>query len=629
MIKKLIIISFLALIFYPVWKSSVLPGKMEELIIYSANGVILRKITSFEGETTEFVRLKQLPSYVPFAFIAAEDKRFLSHHGIDIIATVRALITDIKAGKVVSGGSTITQQLARLCLRSRSRNIFRKFLEAAYSLKMELFLSKATILEAYLNRIYFGNRAYGISSASELYFGKKPSELSPTQASFLAVIVRNPSYFNPYIRREEIKRRSVNILREIRGMGIISRKEFRLALKENIRISPEQKNFKASHFVDFILKEYPQLKGASRVWTTLNFALQRKVEALLKGELQRLKGKRISNMAAVVLSNDGEILAMVGSRGYFYPEFGQFNAAVSFRQPGSALKPFTYALALEMGIPTSLVLEDESFSEINPYGKFFPRNYDKIFHGKVPLREALACSYNIAAVKLTSIVGVENLKILLSRLGMEFKKSTSYYGLGLTLGDGEVTLLSLTNSYRVFPNKGYFSNYSAVKRIMKDGRIEEFSAKKERIFPPEVSYIITDILKDNQARSPSFGDSSPLEFPFNVGVKTGTSSMHRDNWTIGFTTRNTVGVWAGNNDGSPMLGTGGVDGAAPLFRDIILTLAEGRIPPAFKVPDGIVKIKICEGDGQPYYKSCPTSRYELFYRGNLIKKFLNTLMHKE
>jgi len=409
--------------------------------------------------------------------------------------------------------------------------------------------------------------------------------------------------------------------------GFITPEESRRADVEYLKVVPETERFRAPHFCDLVLDslETRARYGSREVWTTLDLGLQKKIEVLLGRRVDSLRDRGISNGAAVVMDNkNGDILALVGSADYFADaDSGQVNGALALRQPGSTLKPFTYALALEGGLTAASIIEDapEAFAVLD--GNYEPRNYDRRFHGPVRLRSALASSYNVPAVTLLESIGPDILYYRLKALGFDsLEKQPGHYGLGLTLGNGEVRLLELVKAYAALASGGRFRRERTVlKRTGRDGRETSFGPEKAlAVLAPGAAYIITHILSDPDARVPTFGYDSPLRLPFPCAAKTGTSKDYRENWTVGYTTAYTVGVWMGNFDGKPMHDVSGITGCGPLFRDIFLLLDPGAISRPFPEPAGLVRASICPVSGGLAGPGCPGNVLEIFMAGTEPRK---------
>lgn len=618
-------------LFIPFPRTTLEPASVISLRILDRDGNLLREVLSDEEGRSRWVFLPNISQNVILATLAAEDSRFYEHPGIDIRAITRAVIQNIRARKAISGGSTLTQQVVKNIYRF-PRNWFWKMVEIWYALRLEISRSKDEIITQYLNRIPYGNQTFGINAASWFYFDKPPAHLSLAEAAFLAGLPRGPSLYNPYRHEYRAKKRQREVLRRMLNKGMITREEYRRALIEPLNLVPPERSFRAPHFSDLVLSRISprERQSISSIRTTLDFQLQKDVEVLVKNYVQSLKKWEVSNAAVLIMDNKrGEILSLVGSANFFDSDHsGQVSGAVSLRQPGSALKPFTYALALEQGMtPATLILDTEI--RIRTKGMdYVPRNYDGKFHGPIRLREALACSYNVSAVKVLERIGMESLLHRLKKLGFEsLDRGVDYYGLGLTLGGGEVTLLELTRAYSTLARSGVFKKekiFLEIKDIQ--GKAKSFpEGSSVRVFSPQVSYIITHILADRDARIPAFGEGSVLSLPFPSAVKTGTSGNFRDNWAMGYTPHYTVGVWVGNFDGSPMRSVSGVSGAGPLFRDIMLLLEkrEKRSNFGFTTPEGLVEVYVCPQSGMLVGSSCCGKIKEIFIKGTEPKEVCN------
>jgi len=608
----------------PVPREKIYPQQQVSLRILDREGNLLREVLSGEGNTSRWVNLNRVSPLLPAATLCAEDKRFYRHLGVDPASLLRAAYQNLRYRRVVSGGSTITQQLARNVYRYPARNWFWKIVEALDALKLERHFSKSQILELYLNRIPYGNQTYGIEAACRLYFDQPSSQLSPAQAAFLAGIPCSPYYYDPYRFFSHAQTRQISILASLLKAKQISPFQYRQALKEEIKLSPREEKFQAPHFCDYALSRLRAEKTPplSRVRTSLDPKLQREVELLIKSHIARLKENGVTNAAALVMDNhSGEILSMAGSADYFNQDnAGQVNGTTALRQPGSALKPFTYALALERGYTPALLIPDLEIHIPTPDGVYIPRNYDKRFHGPTRMRTALACSYNVCAIWMLQQLGVEQLLEKLHRAGFSgLKQDAAYYGLGLTLGNGEVSLLDLVRGYCALVNQGVVvGDKIFLEQFDERGKSLDLPANPPgaNLYSPQVCYLITDILSDKLARARAFGYRCALNLPFPCAAKTGTSRAFTDNWAIGYTRDYTVGVWVGNFNSKPMREVSGITGAAPLFREIMLYLHKDDLPEAFPRPQGISEIAICPDSGELPGPYCPRQRREVFVQGS-------------
>jgi len=627
-----IILLVLALSLYIPFPPKLLqPASVVSLRILDRNGYLLREVLSDREGRSQWVSLQDISPNLILATVATEDSRFYEHWGIDTRAILRAILQNIWAKKVISGASTLTQQVVKNVYHF-PRNWFWKLVEIWYALRLEVSLSKDEIIIQYLNRIPYGNQTFGINAASWLYFDKPPSHLSLAEAAFLAGLPRGPSLYNPYRHFVRAKKRQEEVLRRMLNKGVITEEAYKRALKEPLNIIPPQASFRAPHFSDFILSQIPlkERQNISSIRTTLDFELQKDVEVFVKNCVKSLEEWKVTNAAVLIMDNEkGEILSFVGSADFFDSHnSGQVSGVTALRQPGSALKPFTYALALEEGMNSATLILDAQIRIRSNGIDYIPRNYDGKFHGLVRLREALACSYNISAIKVLERIGVESLLARLKKLGFDsLNKGADYYGLGLTLGGGEVTLLELVRAYSTLASSGIFKKEKIFLEINDiQGKVKSLPEDSPlRLFSPQVSYVITDILADNDARIPAFGTGSVLSLPFPCAVKTGTSGNFRDNWAIGYTPHYTVGVWVGNFDGKPMQNVSGVSGAGPLFRDIMLLLQKReRIANSnFRMPEGLIEVYVCPRSGMLAGSSCPGKIKEMFIKGTEPREYCN------
>jgi penicillin-binding protein 1C len=586
--------------------------------ICDRNGKLLREILSKDYKTSSWVNIAEISPPMKEATILREDKRFYSHFGVDPISLGRAIFDNIKHRRIISGGSTITMQVAKMALNLKNRNFLTKIIEMIYALKLEMHLSKKEILEIYLNRTPYGNQNYGIEAAANFYFRKSCRQLSLGESCILASIPKSPIKLNPYRNPAAVLQGKNKILKSLLARHFIDSLNYGCALKESLNIVPGSFNFEAPHFVDYIVQKIYGLEKnlPKRIITSLDLDLQHNLEEMLTTTLKYLTSYNVNQGAVLVMdTKTGEILAMVGSKDYFDEEEGQVNGCLALRQPGSSIKPFLYSLALESGIPASYVLPDTLLEfQLWDGTKFAPRNYGNNYHGPTRVREALASSFNIPTVYLLEQLEVERFHNLLKELNFtSLNKDASFYGLSLGLGAGEVSLLEMVNGYRTIAQGGV---WKGVRSIL---NLEEASDSK-RVFSREIAYIITDILSDNSSRIKSFGEDSPLNLPFPCASKTGTTKDFKDNWCIGFTMQYVVGVWVGNFDGSPMEGVAGISGAAPLFRDIMIELQRKEYPPKFEEPVNLKHLKVCAKSGQVATPACPEVIEEIFVLGTEPKE---------
>ena len=568
---------------------------VEATKIYDRNGRLLYEIARPEQGKGTMVPLDQIPPALTEATIATEDAHFYQHFGVDPLAIARALVAGLRHGEIRSGGSTITQQLARNLLLSAEersqRTLTRKLREAILAVRLDGHFSKDQILELYLNTTYYGNFAYGVQAAAQAYFGKPARELSLGECALIAGLPQSPSFYNPLQDEEAaLERRSV-VLDLMVEAGYLPRAEADLAATEPLRLRSQPFPIQAPHFVTYVRGLLERKYGAERVatgglsvYTTLDLTMQEAAERITRRHLARLADrerdfgepeKNVNNAALVAIEpSSGEILAMVGSPDYFdAANAGAVNGALALRQPGSAIKLVTYAAALERGYTAATVVWDVHTTFITREGdSYAPVNYDRAFHGPVSVRQALARSYNVAAVKILDRIGLPAMTDMARRLGIGTLNDLNRFGLAITLGGGEVSLLELTSAYSTFANGGLRCNPVAILKVEDDRGEVLYSARPEpprRAVTAQVAYVLTDILADNTARMTAFGENSVLRLSRPAAVKTGTTTDWRDNWTVGYTLDLAVGVWTGNADNEPMGHVSGVTGAGPIWHDFM------------------------------------------------------------
>lgn len=560
-------------------QTSLLYDRSGKHVLYEIHGEENRKIINHE----------EIASYVRLATLAAEDDAFYHHFGIDPVSMIRALWVDVANGEMSQGGSTITQQLVRNAFFTREKTIKRKVLEVLMAIKVEQEYSKEEILDAYLNEVPYGSNAYGIESAANVFFGKSAQELTLEEAALLACLPKAPTYYSPYgSHRNELIARQRALLDRMVTLGYIKPEVVDNALA--VDISQKIRSFSnpifAPHFVAYVKeqleREYGKRfieNGGLMILTTLDWEKQLQAEkSIVEGSQRNLRwGAGNAAMVAVDPKN-GDVLAMVGSKDFFDTKNdGQVNVTLSPRQPGSSFKPFAYATAFEEGYePETRILDEQTNFGPDGSGRpYIPRNYDGKFHGVLTMREALAQSLNVPAVKTLELVGIDDTIAMAHRLGITTLNERKRYGLSLVLGGGEVELLDMASAFSVFANDGVRNPVGPVLEISDRAGHRYFRKQVDphRVLDEQVARRINSILSDNKARTPIFGPRSPLILGDGrvVAAKTGTTQEFRDAWTIGYTPSLSVGVWVGNNDNRPM--KGGADGvfvAAPIWKDFML-----------------------------------------------------------
>ncbi len=530
-----------------------------------------------------------LPAHLLDATIAAEDQRFWHHPGFDLLATARAAWDFARQRRVVSGASTIAQQLIKIS-EPRPRTLRTKLCEAAQALRLTQLWPRERIVAEYLNRLDYGSLSIGCTAASATYFAKPPRDLSLAEAAFLAGLPQAPTRLDPRTRLPLAIKRQHYVLARMLDLGLITAEEHGRALAEPLRLAPAPRVFRAPHFVDLVLRDRPGLSGI--VTTTLDLELNGFVERALREQLRAQAAHHVRDGAVVVLDNrTGDVLGLVGSGDWFAPGSGQVNGATAPRSAGSTLKPFTYLLAFERGTTPATLLADVPAQFATGSGIYRPQNYSRAFLGPVRARLALANSLNVPAVRLLADAGGASvLKNRLLELGMTtLARDASDYGLGLTIGNAEVRLLELANAYATLARLG--------EQLPTRFLATDLRPAATRVCDPTAAWLIADILADNSARALAFGLDSPLRFDFPVACKTGTSTSFRDNWALGYTPEFTVGVWVGNFDGSPMRDISGVTGAGPILHDVFEWVHARRGTSWYLQPADIVKKRIDPASG--------------------------------
>lgn len=607
--------------------------------IYDRNDKLLYDI--YGNQNRALVSLSDLPPFVKQATISIEDKNFYSHRGFSPLSYLRVFY-ELLVNHRLQGGSTLTQQVSKNVLLSPERTITRKIKEFILAIQVERKYSKDEILQIYLNEVPYGGTAWGIEAASETYFSKKAKDLTLTEAVVLAGLPQSPSFYSPYgTHPKAYIDRATSVTRRMREDNYITKDQEDQIKKElpDVKFSPSSGDLKAAHFVfyvrDQLVERYGERaveQGGLQVKTTLDLTLQEKAQQIVADEIAKLKAYKVGNGAAIVTDpKTGEILAMVGSKDYFAKDYdGKVNVVMSQRQPGSSIKPVTYATAFKQGYTPSTVIADvpTEFPGGSGQPPYRPVNYDGKFHGFVQLRFALGDSFNLPAVKMLANVGLKNMLQTGYDMGLTTLEPTNRnlerFGLSVTLGGGEVRLLDMATAYGVFASSGAKHDPVAILSV-KDAKgktLEEFKPDSgKKVLSPEVSFLISHILSDNNARSEAFGPSSSLVVPGRtVAVKTGTTDDKRDNWTIGYTPSYVVGVWVGNNDNSPMNPqiASGVTGASPIWNKITRFATKDKVED-FSVPSGVeASIIDAFGGGLPC-RSYPT-RSEYFIKGTTPNK---------
>lgn len=619
--------------------------------IYDRHGRLLFEMPPPHTGRHTPVPLEEMPLALRQALVATEDASFYQNPGVDGWAIVRAVWINLRGGEILSGGSTLTQQLARNLLLSPEeryeRTLTRKLREAVLAWRMARHYSKDEILALYLNEIYFGNMAYGVEAAAQAYFGKRVRDLDLAECALLAGLPQSPAYYNPLENLEAARERQGVVLDLMVKQGYVTAAQADLAHREKLYFASAPFDIHAPHFVMYVRAQLEQELGLDRleqggleIYTTLDLDLNETARDVVRRRLAGLAecrgvnglasdpancppgGHNVRNAALVALDPEsGEILAMVGSPDYFSARIdGAVNGTTALRQPGSSIKPLTYAAAFGRGdlTPATMMLDVRTAFVTKEGASYVPLNYDLQFRGPVRLREALASSYNVIAVKVLDTVGVEALAGLARRLGITTFDDPDRLGLALTLGGGEVRLLEQAAAFAALANGGRPVQPVAIRRVVDAGGHVLLSAPPqpgEQVLDERVAYLVTDVLSDDVARIPGFGEGSALELSRPAAVKTGTTTDFRDNWTVGYTPDLVAGVWAGNADNEPMHEVSGVTGAAPIWHDFMEVALRGLPVRDFERPAGLVEVEVCSLSGLLAGPDCPHRVRELFLAG--------------
>ncbi len=598
------------------------------------------------------IKLEELPDYVKNATISIEDKNFYKHSGFDVLGITRGLSKIITEGRA-QGGSTLTQQLVKNAVLTNERTIRRKAQELILTAVIESVYSKDQILEMYLNTIPYGGTAYGIESASETYFGKNAKDLTLAESALLAGLPQRPSTYSPFGAHPELaKVRQKEVFIQMVANKYLTQEEADKAFEETLSyasVNPPQAPHFALWIKEQLANEYGEKvveQGGLRVYTTLDLDIQNLAQMAVATEVGKLKNQKVGNGAAIVTRpGTGEILAMVGSKDYFATdEDGKVNVTLAERQPGSSIKPLNYALALkdEKITPATTFADVPTCFGVVGQPDYCPVNYDGTFHGLVQTRFALGNSYNIPAVKILALNGLENFIDFAKQMGLTTLTTANDYGLSATLGGLLVRPYDMAVMFGVFANQGVSQPLVAITKVenWKGQVLQEYDVAKNtltgtRVLEPGVTFLVSHMLYDNNARSQAFGTSSYLNVSGHpeVSVKTGTTNDRKDNWTIGYTANAVVVAWVGNNDNSSMGGAvSGVSGASPIWNKIMKGVLDKAEKGAYdenekghswpKQPDGVVGATICSDTGgappssDPANPGCPT-RFEYFLEGTV------------
>jgi penicillin-binding protein 1C len=609
---------------------------------YDRSGVLLFDVAAPNAGRSAPLAYEDFPPHCVNAVISTEDANYWSHPGVDPVGLARALWINLRGGEVIAGGSTITQQTARLLLLDpqgqRERTLRRKLKEMVLALQLNAALSKEDVLALYMNQVYLGSAAYGFEAAAQAYFQKSARALSLAECALLAGMIQNAAAYHPLTRFEAAKARQREVLRLMTQTGAITPQQAETAYAEPLQLASTPFTIRAPHAVmaalQIVQRDYGEafLSTGLNVTLTVDLAWTEHAQAVMRQQLALIndaaRGRppaQARNAALMALDpHTGEIRVMLGSPNYFDADIdGAMNAVLAHRQPGSTLKPFTYALAMDPRrpnpyTPATMILDVHTPFVTRRLESYAPGNYGLVENGPVSLRQALACSYNIPAVVVLEQVGVSALVNLLTEAGVDTLIGRDA-DLSITLGGNEVTLYDLVQAYALFPRGGTFIEPTLIQRVeTADGQLlYEYQppAQTRRVLDERVAYLITHILSDNAARMPAFGAVNPLMIGRPAAAKTGTTTDYRDNWVVGYTPDLVVGVWVGNADNRPMVNVTGITGAGPIWNQFMRIVTRGTPVRDFQRPPGIVTAAVCVPSGQRPTPLCLRTREELFIEG--------------
>jgi penicillin-binding protein 1C len=639
--KILIALGIITVLFLIVWTTP--PTSSEGTVkIYDKKGRLLFELAGNTGRKTT-VSYDHFPEHLKQAVIAAEDESFIKNIGIDFKAALRSLFLNIQAGKIVSGASTITQQVARLNTKTDSGNlvlrIISKIRENIMAVRMSFTYSKKYILTMYLNGVYLGNHNYGFQSAAEFYFHKNVNKLSLNESAYLAGMIASPSKYDPYQNHKAGESRKAYVLERMGAHGFITQETRDDTTKIMCEFANPESITTAPHFVDYIIKQLPKLNVPQKnisIYTTVDMDVYRLSLRTASYWVEKLEEKHnVHNASMIVLDNKtGAIISMLGGINYFDNEIqGQVNLATSPRQPGSAIKPITYTAAFLNNItPATLIYDVKTSYTTKKNEGFIPNNFGDKYHGLVLVREALASSYNLPAVEILHRTGLDAFLKIARDLGITSYDNPAAYDYAITLGANEVSLLELSNAYATLARGGMFVPTYSIEKITdnNDKVLYTHTPVKPRQAlgqdGPQAAYLVTHILSDNLARMPGFGEKNYLTLSRPAAVKTGTTSDWHDIWTIGYTPSYTVGVWMGNNNNDAMQSISSAEGAGPVWNQFFEEFIKDKNIEEFVRPGRIVTREICSLSGDLYDSVCPERKFEIFIEGTEPKK--NSTLHK-
>jgi len=608
------------------------------ITIYDRNGMVLMEITGDKKGLSQYVDMKGVPSEFIELLLFSEDRNFYHHWGISIKGIARSLYQNLKEMRIVSGGSTITQQLIKSKKEIIHNTVISKLAEIIEAIRLECHFSKQEILQAYLNEIYLGNNIYGFEKAALVYFDKHLSQCDLLEQAFLISMVKAPEKYNPYQNPDTIVKLARMLLdRASQSYLKLTPMQKDAYRNKKIHLQYSENNVCAPLFCLYALSKARELfpnKDITKIYTTLDAPLYKDILAIVRNSLSILKDKNALHASMVIIDNKTmEIIAMIGSIDFFDYGKGQIDATLIKKQAASTMKPFAYALALDKGIfHTSSILPDVYTQFYSKVGNYIPKNFSQSYHGPVRLAKALGCSYNIPAVYVTSKIGIVPFYNFLRSIGFDsINRSPSFYGLGMVLGNAEVTLMELANAYTIFPRGGIYSQANAIQKVV-DASGKEYVVSPRKgitVLKPSTCYLISHILSEYKYKVEAFGLHSAIHFPFPFAAKTGTSKDFKDNFVAGYNSKITCAAWVGNLYNETLDNLPAVSGAGIVLKNVLVNLWDkGFSFENFTNAEKEIKsIKICLLSGLPATSWCPQTEYELYALYNLPKGLCNWHSH--
>ncbi|MDH7552208.1 MAG: transglycosylase domain-containing protein [Spirochaetota bacterium] len=617
------VVAIVTYIIFPYKDGYLTANNKSPITIYDRHGLVLMEITDGKKGLSQSVKIQEVPSEFIDLLLFSEDRNFYDHWGISLKGIARALYQNLQVMHIVSGGSTITQQLVKSKKEIVRNTAVSKLAEIIEAIRLECHFSKKEILQTYINEVYMGNNIYGFEKAAQVYFDKHLYQCDLLEQAFLISLVKAPEWYNPYKNPETIVKRARMLLdkasRNVIKLTPLQQEAYR---NKKIYLQYDENTICAPLFCLYALSKARELfpgKDITKIYTTLDAALYKDLLAVVRNSLSTLKDKNALHAAIVMIDNKTmEIMAMIGSVDFFDYGKGQVDATLVKKQVASTMKPFAYALALDKGIfHTSSILPDVYTQFYSKVGNYIPKNFSQSYHGPIRLAKALGCSYNIPAVYVINTVGMVPFYNFIRSIGFDsINRSPSFYGLGIVLGNAEVTLLELANAYTIFPREGIFEHANCIRKIVDRGGKEYVvtSDKGIRVLQPSTCYLINHILSEYKYKVEAFGLHSAIHFPFPFAAKTGTSKDFKDNFVAGYNKNITCAVWVGNLYNETLDNLPAVSGAGIVLKNILLHLWNSGFPFAkFTFPTKEVhEVRICMLSGLPATPFCPQTEYELY-----------------